>query len=121
MRRHRHVTLGGNRCAAAEAPVLPHKARIFGMSNEQVLCIIHLCSIFHAEEQESGFFGVCWGGLSEKKKKKKKKNAASLLAQCGAPLSRIPQSSGVSMFLCTVCVNICTCPQCHAESVTCVD
>ena len=73
MRRHRHVTLGGNRCAAAEAPVLPHKARIFGMSNEQVLCIIHLCSIFHAEEQESGFFGVCWGGLSEKKKKKKKK------------------------------------------------
>lgn len=61
--------IGGNRCAAAEAPVLPHKARIFGMSNEQVLCIIHRCSIFHAEEQESGFFGVCWGAFLKIKKK----------------------------------------------------
>lgn len=51
MRRHRLVTLG-NRCAVTEAPVPLHKARIFGMSNEQVLCIIHLCSIFHVEEQE---------------------------------------------------------------------
>lgn len=64
MRRHWLVTLG-NRCAAAEAPVPPHKARIFGMSDEQVLCIIHLCSIFHVQEQESSFgvyWGVEWGG-----------------------------------------------------------
>lgn len=80
MRRHCLVTLG-NRCATAEAPVPPHKARIFGMSNEQVLCIIHLCSIFHVQEQESGFWSLL-GGLSEKK-------AASLLAQCGAPLQEV--------------------------------
>lgn len=78
MRRHCHVTFG-NRCDAAEAPVPLHKERIFGMSNEQVLCIIHLCSIFHVQEQESGFWSLL-GGLLEKKK------AASLLAQCGVPL-----------------------------------
>lgn len=65
MRRHCLVTLG-NRCTTAEVPVPPHKARIFGMSDEQVLCIIHLCSIFHVQEQESGFGvyrGVGWGGV----------------------------------------------------------
>lgn len=64
MRRHCLVTLG-NRCTTAEAPVPPHTPRIFGMSDEQVLCIIHLCSIFHVQEQESGFGvyrGVGWGG-----------------------------------------------------------
>lgn len=60
MRRHCLVTLG-NRCAAAEAPVQPHKVCIFGMSNEQVLCIIHLCSIFHVQEQESGFWSLLGG------------------------------------------------------------
>lgn len=63
---------GGNRCAATEAPVPPlHKARIFGMSNEQVLCIIHLCSIFHAEEKQSGLLEI---------------TASGLLAPCDAPL-----------------------------------
>lgn len=82
MRRHCLVTLG-NRCAATEAPVPLHKARIFGMSNEQVVCIIHLCSIFHVEEQESGFWSLL-GALSGKR-------AASLLAQCGAPLQELSQ------------------------------
>lgn len=64
----------GNRCAVAEAPVLLHEACIFGMSNEQVLCIIHLCSIFHVQEQESGFWSLLGemvgvGGLSGKKKR----------------------------------------------------
>lgn len=65
--------LGGrNRCAAAEAPVSRrHKSRIFGMSNEQVLCIIHLCSIFHVEEKQSGLLEITAGGL---------------LAPCDAPL-----------------------------------
>lgn len=62
MRRHCLVTLG-NRCAAAEAPTPPHKACIFGMSNEQVLCIIHLCSIFHGQEQESGFLESAGGSF----------------------------------------------------------
>lgn len=77
MRRHCLVTLG-NRCTATEASVLPHNACIFGMSNEQVLCIIHLCSIFHVHEQEIGC-GVyqgwgCEGG-----------GFARLLAQCASP------------------------------------
>lgn len=59
------VTLG-NRCAAADALVPLHKARIFGMSNEQVLCIIYLCSIFYVQEPGRGIFRVCWGGLSGK-------------------------------------------------------
>lgn len=97
MRRHCLVTLG-NRCAAAEAPVPPHKARIFGMSNEQVLCIIHLCSIFHVDEQQSGFWSLL-GGLSGKRKKKKK--AASLLAQCDAPPQEVSPVSGKCVcFLC---------------------
>lgn len=53
--RHHCLVASENRCAA---PVLAHKGRIFGMSNEQVLCIIHLCSIFHVEEQESGFWSL---------------------------------------------------------------
>lgn len=61
MRRHCLVTLG-NRCAVTEAPVPLHKARIFGMSNEQVLCIIHLCSIFHGEEQEEWVLESAGGG-----------------------------------------------------------
>lgn len=83
MRRHCLVT-PGNRCTTAEAPVPPHKARIFGMSDEQVLCIIHLCSIFHVQEQEGGF-GVYWGvgwveGLF-----------ARLLAQWGASPQEVSQ------------------------------
>lgn len=66
MRRHRLVTLG-NRCTTTEAPVLLHKTRIFGLSNEQVLCIIHLCSIFHVVAQESGFWSLP-GALSGKNK-----------------------------------------------------
>lgn len=61
MRRHCLVT-SGNRCAVTEAPVPLHKARIFGMSNEQVLCIIHLCSIFHVEEQEEWVLESARGG-----------------------------------------------------------
>lgn len=52
MRRQRLVTLGNRCAAAAEAPVPWQKALRFGMSNEQVLCIIHPCSIFHAWEQD---------------------------------------------------------------------
>lgn len=85
MRRHCLVT-PSNRCAATEAPVSLHKARIFGMSNEQVLCIIYLCSIFHVEEQESGFRSLLGGGgcLSENR-------LPALLAQCGAPLQEVSQ------------------------------
>lgn len=94
MRRHCLVTLG-NRCTATEAPVPPHKACIFGMSNEQVLCIIHLCSIFHVQEQESGFWSLQGGSFCKK--------AASLLAQCGAPLQEASQWELSSKTVC-LCV-----------------
>lgn len=71
MRRHCLVT-SGNRCAVADAPVPLHKACIFGMSNDQVLCIIHLCSIFYVQERENGFWSLL-GGLSEKKGGKKER------------------------------------------------
>lgn len=61
MRRHCLVT-SGYRCAGAEARVAPHKARIFGMSNEQVLCIIHLCSIFHGRGAGEQDFWSLLGG-----------------------------------------------------------
>lgn len=109
MRRHFLVTLG-NRCAAAEAPVPPHKARIFGMSNEQVLCIIHLCSIFHVEEQASGFWSLL-GALLEKK-------AASLLAQCGAPLQEVCQRDPVSRNVCVSGHDLCEYE--HACVISCL-
>lgn len=101
MRRHCLVTFG-NRCAAAEVPVQPHKVCIFGMSNEQVLCIIHLCSIFHVQEQESGFLNLL-GGLSEPE---------GLLPQCGTPLQvsqwdPICRNVCFCVFLCMSYVNMC--------------